>query len=114
MVDAASAAGHGALFDGLASLADLLNAGDGGLVGLQRTIDLAPAATGAAGAAFIEFGYTGGRVVAASGELAWSLGRPVDVTDPAVRALQAATGSVASDHGTVRRRCYHHTYQSGL
>jgi signal transduction histidine kinase len=77
MVDAASEDETAELFDGLTALGDLLNAGDGGLVGVQRTVDLAPAATGASGAAFVEFGSAGGRVVAASGALSWSLGLPI-------------------------------------
>jgi two-component system phosphate regulon sensor histidine kinase PhoR len=79
MVDAASVAGSGDIFDGLCALADLLNVGGGGLVGLQGTVDLAPRATGAEGAAFVEYGKDGGRIVAATGDLAWSLGRPVSL-----------------------------------
>jgi anti-sigma regulatory factor (Ser/Thr protein kinase)/PAS domain-containing protein len=92
MVDAAAASGEGFLFDGLTSLADLLNAGDGGLVGLQRTVDLAPGATGAAGAAFVECGHSAGRVVATAGELAWILGRPIDFNDPDVGRLCNSDG----------------------
>jgi two-component system phosphate regulon sensor histidine kinase PhoR len=95
MVDAAPVTGRGEVFDELTALADLLNAGEGGLVGLQRTVELTPAATGADGAAFVEFGCGGaGRVVAASGELIWGLGRPVDFNDPEVRRLRADDGGV--------------------
>jgi signal transduction histidine kinase len=100
MVDAARVAGTGELFDELTALADLLNAGEGGLVTLQRTIDLAPVAVGAAGAAFVEYGCSGGgRVVAAAGELVWSLGRPVDFNDPAVRRLHH-DGDRVKEHPT--------------
>jgi two-component system phosphate regulon sensor histidine kinase PhoR len=90
--EAAPRVGSSDLFDGLTALADLLNAGDGGLVVLQRTVDLASGATGAVGAAFVEFRDGGGRIVAAAGGLAWSLGRPVDLGDPSVRRLKAETG----------------------
>jgi two-component system, OmpR family, phosphate regulon sensor histidine kinase PhoR len=89
MVDAASERepSGAEIFDGLTALGDLLNAGDGGLVGVQRTVDLAPAATGAAGAAFVEYGTSGGRVVAASGALEWSLGAPIGMWNPSLRRV---------------------------
>jgi len=65
------------------------NAGEGGLVGLQYCIELAALATGAAGATFVEYGELGGRVVAASGDLEFMLGRPIDVRSPSVATVLA-------------------------
>jgi two-component system, OmpR family, phosphate regulon sensor histidine kinase PhoR len=77
------------VFEGLTKIGDLLNAGEGGLTLLQRTVDLTLRATAAAGAAFIEYGATGGRVVAAAGALTWSLGLPIDLPDQAVIMMKA-------------------------
>lgn len=77
-----------ALLDGLAELVDLGNSGVGGPPGLQLAAELAQAATGAIGAAFIEYTGSGGRVVVTTRELEWALGRPVDISEPAVAQLQ--------------------------
>src|SRR4051812_45491595 len=77
------------VFEGLTKIGDLLNAGEGGLTLLQRTVDLTLRATEAAGAAFIEYGSTGGRVVAAAGALTWSLGLPIDLPDQAAIMMKA-------------------------
>jgi two-component system phosphate regulon sensor histidine kinase PhoR len=82
------------LFDGLASLASLLNAGDGGLTGLSQTLVLAATATKADGAAFVEYGHHSGRIVAVTGDLSWTLGAPVDLEHPSIRQLLALGGGV--------------------
>ncbi|MEV6928353.1 ATP-binding protein [Dactylosporangium sp. NPDC051485] len=75
------------VFSGLAEVAEELNSGGGGITGLQRSVEVAAAATGATGAAFIEYAQENGRVVAVAGDLDWSLGRPIDLIHPAVRGL---------------------------
>ncbi|WP_432982268.1 sensor histidine kinase [Dactylosporangium sp. CA-233914] len=75
------------VFSGLAEVAEELNSGGGGLTGLQRSVEVAAAATGATGAAFVEYAQETGRVVAAALELSWSLGRPIDLIHPAVRGI---------------------------
>jgi two-component system phosphate regulon sensor histidine kinase PhoR len=87
MVDARPAVEGSAVFGGLAEVAEQLNAGGGGLTGLQRTVDIAAVATGPTGAAFIEYGQDSGRVVAVSGDFDWALGRPVDLIHPTLRGL---------------------------
>ncbi|MGI5246181.1 ATP-binding protein [Dactylosporangium sp. CA-139066] len=82
MVDAAPL-----VFGGLAEVAEELSSGGGGLTGLQRSVEVAAAATGATGAAFIEYAQENGRVVAVAGDMDWSLGRPIDLIHPAVRGL---------------------------
>ena len=62
----------------LTALVAAANLGEGGLPGLQAIVGLAAEATDAAGATFVERGGSGGRVVAATGALDFTLGRPVD------------------------------------
>jgi two-component system phosphate regulon sensor histidine kinase PhoR len=78
-----------ALIEGLTELVDLVNAGEYGPSTLQLTVELAAVATGAKGAAFIEYTKSGGRIVATTGEMAWALGRPIDVADPRIARLLA-------------------------
>jgi two-component system phosphate regulon sensor histidine kinase PhoR len=78
-----------ALIEGLTELVDLVNAGQYGPSTLQLTVELAAVATGAMGASFIEYTKSGGRTVATTGEMAWALGRPVDVADARVARLLA-------------------------
>ena len=80
------ATGTVALLDDLTALVELVTAG-GGLAGLQRMVEIAAARTGAAGATFVEYTATSGRVVAATSDVDWVLGRPVDVRDPAYTEL---------------------------
>jgi signal transduction histidine kinase len=80
------------LLRGLTELVRGSNSGAGGLVGLQMVIELAVAATNAAGASFIEYAEGGGRVVAVAGATEFMLGRPVDLrasilTGPALQDL---------------------------
>lgn len=77
------------LLDGLTQLVDLVNAGEAGPSGLQFAAELAHAATGAAGASFVEFGESVGRIVVTTAGMSWALGRPVDVTHPAVARVLA-------------------------
>jgi signal transduction histidine kinase len=87
MVDARRPVDATAVFGGLAEIAEQLATGAGGLPALQRTVDVTVEATGAAGAAFIEYGHDSGRVIAAAAALDWSLGRPVDLIHPTLRGL---------------------------
>jgi anti-sigma regulatory factor (Ser/Thr protein kinase)/PAS domain-containing protein len=70
-----------------AEIAELVNQGESGLSVLQLIVQLAQDATGAAGANFVELGQTGGRIVAASGEMSWGIGRPIDLEDPKIAQL---------------------------
>jgi signal transduction histidine kinase len=90
MVDAAPDGGlalGSTVFGGLAEVTEALNSGGGGLPGLQRSVEVTAAVTAATGAAFIEYAADSGRVVAAAGDLAWAIGRPVDLIHPAIRGL---------------------------
>src|SRR4051812_25033723 len=69
------------LLGGLSELIDLAEARIGGLPALQLTVELAESATGAFGATFVEYTRAGGRVVVATHELSWALGRPVEAAD---------------------------------
>jgi signal transduction histidine kinase len=65
------------LIDGLTATAELVNAGMVGIPAIIDAIETGRAVTEAAGATFTEYGPGGGRVVAATGEMAWALGQPV-------------------------------------
>ena len=78
-----------ALLGGLTELVEYATAGAGGLPGLQLTVELAQAVTGALGATFVEYSRSGGRIVVATAALSWALGRPVEVTEPAIARLLA-------------------------
>jgi two-component system, OmpR family, phosphate regulon sensor histidine kinase PhoR len=73
---------------GLAGAMDTINAGDAGLPVLIRLLSVAQASLGAAGMCFAEYGRTGGRVIAATGAAEWSVGQPLDLSDPAFVALR--------------------------
>ncbi len=77
------------LFGGLSAVADMVNAGDHGLPAIRRLVELAHAATGGLGAAFVEYGASGGRVIAVSGVMDWALGLKIDTASPAVASLIA-------------------------
>jgi two-component system phosphate regulon sensor histidine kinase PhoR len=77
------------LFERLAELTDMINHGEGGLSVLQLLVELTQDATGAVGAAFVEYGQSAGRIVAASGELCWALGRPIGPNSPTYRQTLA-------------------------
>jgi signal transduction histidine kinase len=76
------------LLDRLSEVVEAFNAGEGGLPGLHRIVELAASLTGAAGAVFCEY-TVAGRVVAATSALHWSLGRPADPADPRLAKLLA-------------------------
>lgn len=85
------------LFEGLAGVIDMINAGDAGLPSLYRLLELGQRAVGAAGMSFVELASdpvttraaSSGRVIAATGASEWALGRPVDPGDPVVAHLLA-------------------------
>ncbi|HEV7899693.1 MAG TPA: HAMP domain-containing sensor histidine kinase [Planosporangium sp.] len=82
-----------ALLDRLTDLIDFANQGEGGLPVLQRIVELATAATGATGAAFIGYTPSGGHLVAATSSLTWAVGLPVGMSEPeAVTMLAAESG----------------------
>ncbi|MFF5176329.1 ATP-binding protein [Micromonospora sp. NPDC000089] len=72
--------GHGAVIE-------MINSGDAALPVLTELLGVARSALGAASLAFVEFGPTGGRVIAASGTAEWTIGRPLPATDPATVCL---------------------------
>lgn len=65
------------LVDGLSIASQQINAGAAGLAAIDALVAAVRDATGAVGATFTEYGPEGGRVVAASGEMAWALGQPI-------------------------------------
>jgi two-component system phosphate regulon sensor histidine kinase PhoR len=85
-----------ALLDGMTGLVELVNSGETGLPAIQLTVEFAAAATGASGATFVEYTGDNGRIVAATESLSWSLGRPVDPTDPRLAKLLAGPPAAAA------------------
>jgi signal transduction histidine kinase len=82
-----------ALLDRLTEVTEAINQGESGLHGLHLIVDAAELATGASGAAFVEYTPSGGHLVAATKSLNWALGLPVDVSEPeAVKMLAALRG----------------------
>ncbi|KOX14689.1 PAS domain-containing sensor histidine kinase [Micromonospora profundi] len=71
-----------ALIAGHAVVIEMINSGDAGLPVLTQLLRAAQPALGARGMAFVEFGPTGGRVIAATGAADWALGRPLAADDP--------------------------------
>ncbi|MET8305738.1 PAS domain-containing sensor histidine kinase [Micromonospora sp. NPDC005173] len=71
-----------ALIAGHTVVIEMINSGDAGLPVLTQLLRVAQPALGAAGMAFAEFGPTGGRVIAATGAVEWTLGRPLPADDP--------------------------------
>ncbi|MEV7330061.1 PAS domain-containing sensor histidine kinase [Micromonospora sp. NPDC093244] len=71
-----------ALIAGHTVVIEMINSGDAGLPVLTQLLRVAQPALGATGMAFVEFGPTGGRVIAATGTVEWTLGRPLTVDDP--------------------------------
>ncbi|GAA1800756.1 HAMP domain-containing histidine kinase [Planosporangium flavigriseum] len=78
------------LLDRLTGLIEFVNSSDCGLPGLQRIVELAAEATGAIGAAFVEYTPSGGHLVATTSSMAWALGWPVEVTEPEAAKMLAA------------------------
>ncbi|MDG4763136.1 ATP-binding protein [Solwaraspora sp. WMMD406] len=73
---------------------DMINSGDSGLPVLHHLLRLAQRALGAAGTSFAEYGPRDGRIIAASGEAEWSIGRPIRLSDPANARLLAGPRTV--------------------
>ncbi|MGC4744852.1 PAS domain-containing sensor histidine kinase [Micromonospora sp. DT201] len=71
-----------ALLAGHTAVIEMINSGDAGLPVLTQLLRVAQPALGASGMAFVEFGPTGGRVIAATGAAEWALGRPLAADDP--------------------------------
>ena len=71
-------------FAALVEFAGSIGAGSGaaGLAALQQLMELAPHASAAAGAAFVEYGQDGARLVAAAGVFEWLRGRPMSLSRP--------------------------------
>lgn len=80
---------HAMLIADLVDVIEVLNDGADAMVGLQRLVAAATAATSAEFTGFLEIAGTGGRVVAVSPGHECLLGRPVDLRDPAIAALPA-------------------------
>jgi two-component system phosphate regulon sensor histidine kinase PhoR len=76
-----------ALIAGHTVVIEMINSGDAGLPVLTQLLRVAQPALGAAGMAFVEFGPTGGRVIAGTGAAEWILGRPLPADDPATVCL---------------------------
>ncbi|MGI5212706.1 ATP-binding protein [Plantactinospora sp. CA-290183] len=66
-----------ALIAGHAAVLHMVNSGAVGLPVLDRLLAVTEQAVGATGAAFVEYGPNGGRIVSATGEAEWAVGRPV-------------------------------------
>ena len=80
------------LIAGHTSVIEMINSGEVGLPVLNRLLQVAQRAIGAAGTAFVEYGPSGGRVVAATGEADWAVGRPVPTADRATIRLLTGPG----------------------
>jgi signal transduction histidine kinase len=92
------------VFADLTELVDSVNAGDSGLIAIQRLVELTQRALDAVGASFAEYGSAGGRVIAASGDSAWAVGRFVDPGDQLVakmiglgRIIEATLDDIPTD-----------------
>ncbi|MFG2051610.1 ATP-binding protein [Micromonospora sp. NPDC048935] len=71
-----------ALLTGHTVVIEMINSGEAGLPVLTQLLRVAQPSLGATGMAFVEFGPTGGRVIAATGTAGWALGRPLAADDP--------------------------------
>ncbi|MEU8295752.1 ATP-binding protein [Micromonospora sp. NPDC048909] len=93
-----------ALIDGHTVVIEMINSGDAGLPVLTQLLRVAQPALGAAAMAFVEFGPTGGRVIAATGAAEWTVGRPLAGNDPATVCLLTGprVQQVRMDHLTGR------------
>ena len=89
MVEPGTAVTTAALLEAITDVVDQVTAGEGGMPALQRLVDIAADAAGAAGAVVVELGAGAGRVVAASGAMSRMLGRPIDTSRPSIAGLLA-------------------------
>ncbi|MGN9907956.1 ATP-binding protein [Phytohabitans sp. LJ34] len=80
---------YAALIAGQADVIETANSGVSGLPVVGHLLGLGQRALHADGMTFVEYGPSGGRVIAASGATGWTLGRPVDPTAPANARLLA-------------------------
>lgn len=80
---------YAALIAGQADVIEVANSGVSGLPVVGHLLGLGQRALHADGMTFVEYGPSGGRVIAASGATGWTLGRPVDPTAPANARLLA-------------------------
>jgi two-component system, OmpR family, phosphate regulon sensor histidine kinase PhoR len=95
VVDTAVPVGLTHLLGRFTEIVDMVNRGESGLPALQLIIEVAQEATAAVGATFVEYGRnSGGRTIAACGELDWTLGRPVDLSLPDRARLTKLSGVV--------------------
>ncbi|MEH0936828.1 PAS domain-containing sensor histidine kinase [Micromonospora psammae] len=78
-----------ALIVGHGEVIEMINSGDAALPVLTQLLQVVQSTLGADGVAFVEFAPTGGRVIAASGSAAWTIGRPLPASDPATVCLLA-------------------------
>jgi two-component system phosphate regulon sensor histidine kinase PhoR len=69
------------LFEELARLTEMVNSGDAGLPAVSRLVELTRETLGASGATFVEYSGPGGRVITASGDAEWAVGRFVDLAN---------------------------------
>ncbi|QGN46239.1 PAS domain-containing protein [Micromonospora sp. WMMC415] len=76
-----------ALIAGHTVVIEMINSGDAGLPVLTQLLRVTQSALGAAGVAFVEFAPTGGRIIAATGAVDWTIGRPVPADDPDIACL---------------------------
>lgn len=76
-----------ALIAGYTAVLEAVNSGEAGLAVLDRLLRTAAQALDSPGLAFVEYGPNGGRVVAATGAVEWSIGRPLPAADQATSPL---------------------------
>ncbi|MFC4149327.1 ATP-binding protein [Micromonospora mangrovi] len=76
-----------ALIAGHTTVIKMINCGEAGLPVLTRLLEVVQPAIGAESLAFVEFAPAGGRVIAATGDAEWTIGRPLPATDPATVCL---------------------------
>ncbi|MFI6758129.1 ATP-binding protein [Micromonospora sp. NPDC050417] len=86
---------YSALITGQTVIIEMINSGDAALPVLSHLLRVAQRVLGAVGMAFVEYGPTQGRIIAASGGAEWAIGRPVPLDDPATERLR--TGSRVQD-----------------
>ncbi|MEV4627658.1 PAS domain-containing sensor histidine kinase [Micromonospora sp. NPDC049523] len=77
-----------ALVAGHTVVIEMINSGDAALPVLGHLLRVAQRTVGAAGMAFVEYGPTRGRIIAATGAAEWALGRPVPLGDPGTERLR--------------------------
>ncbi|MFD0741204.1 hypothetical protein ACFQ1L_04015 [Phytohabitans flavus] len=84
---------YAALIVGQAAVVEMARSGVSGLPVVGDLLGLGQRALHADGMTFVEYGPSGGRVIAASGATDWTLGRPVNPGSPANARLLAGAQS---------------------